>query len=133
MQCTRLIYLLLNDDVRPLETVEYATKGQRKLAEDARELILRDPSLHLTAEDIADQLSCTAPTLKKYFRKVYGIPMYSFLQDVRMKTAEEALSGTKKSIAQIAEASGYSNTSKFCALFKKTYGVSPMEYRRLHS
>ena len=133
MQCTRLVYLLLNDDVQPLEKSEYATLGQRKIAEDARHRMLTDPSLHLTAENLAEELSCTAPTLKKYFRKVYGIPMYTFLQEVRMKRAQEILRTTKKSIAEIAEETGYTNTSKFCSLFKKTYGVTPLEYRRLHS
>ena len=68
-----------------------------------------------------------------YFRKVYGVPIYTFLQNVRLQKAEEDLRKTRKNIADLAEEAGYSNPSKFCALFKKTYGVTPTEYRRLHT
>ena len=133
IQVTRLVYLLLNDDVIPLRQSEYTTAGQRRLAAEAEKMILENTGVHLTAEDIALKLNCSAPTLKKYFRKVYGVPMYTFLQDVRMKKAGEYLKDTKRPIADIAYEAGYLNQSKFCSLFKKTYGVTPSEYRRLNS
>jgi AraC-like DNA-binding protein len=133
MQSTRLLYLLLHEDVEPLRKSEYTTSGQRKIAEDAKKRILQDPSIHLTAEELAEELHCTAPALKMYFRKVYGVPIYTFLQNVRLRKAEEDLRKTRKNIADLAEEAGYSNPSKFCALFKKTYGVTPTEYRRLHT
>ena len=58
--------------------------------------------------------------------------MYSYLQDIRMKKAAEDIKGTDMSIADIAYEAGYQNQSKFCSLFKKTYGVTPTEYRRLN-
>ena len=132
LQVTRLVFLLLNDDVIPLGKSEYTTAGQRRLAEEAEKLILENTAAHLTAEDIAMRLGCTAPTLKKYFRKVYGVPMYTYLQDIRMKKAAEDIRDTDRSIADIAYEAGYQNQSKFCSLFKKTYGVTPTEYRRLN-
>lgn len=133
IQVTRLVFLLLNDDVIPLRKSEYTTAGQRRLADEAERIIREDPGVHLTAEAIAEKLNCTAPTLKKYFRKVYGIPMYTYLQDIRMKKAAEELKETNYSIADIAFEAGYQNQSKFCSLFKTTYGVTPSEYRRLNS
>jgi len=133
MQVTRMAYLLLHDDVIPLQKSEYTTAGQRHLAGEAENIILKDPGVHLTAGDIAARLNCTAPTLKKYFRKVYGVPMYTYLQNVRMERAETKLRESSSSIADIAFEVGYQNQSKFCSLFKKTYGVTPSEYRRLNS
>jgi len=133
MQSSRLLYLLFHDDVVPMEKSEYTTSGQRRIAEEARKIILSDPGIHVTAEEMAERLHCTAPALKKYFRKVHGVPMYTFLQRVRLERAEESLRSSKKSIAEIAEEAGYANQSKFCSLFKRKYGVTPSEYRRLHS
>ena len=133
IQSARLLYLLFHDDVVPMEKSEYTTSGQRKIAEEARKIILSEPGVHVTAEEMAERLHCTAPALKKYFRKVHGMPMYSFLQKVRLDKAEESLRNTGKSIAEIAEEAGYANQSKFCSLFKSNYGVTPSEYRRLHS
>ena len=133
MQATRLMYLLFHEDVVPMEKSEYTTSGQRKLAEEARKIILAEPAAHVTADEMAERLHCTAPALKKYFRKVQGVPMYTFLQKVRLELAEERLRTTRVSVAEIAEEAGYTNASKFCSLFKSTYGVTPTEYRRLHS
>ena len=37
---------------------------------------------------------------------------------------------SKKPIAEISEQVGYSNQWKFAAVFKKQFGLSPLEYRR---
>ena len=47
-----------------------------------------------------------------------------------MKKAAELLVGTKYPIAEISEQVGYSNQGKFAAVFKKEFGLSPLEYRR---
>lgn len=41
------------------------------------------------------------------------------------------LSETKRPIAEISEQVGYSNQGKLAAMFKKKFGLSPLEYRRL--
>ena len=47
-----------------------------------------------------------------------------------MDLAAKLLRTTKQSIAEIAAASGYENQGKFGTVFKKIYGVTPLEYRR---
>ena len=47
-----------------------------------------------------------------------------------MNKAAEFLSGSKISVADAAAAAGCTNQSKFAAVFKKQFGVSPLEYRR---
>ena len=47
-----------------------------------------------------------------------------------MKKAAELLTSTRLSVAEIAELVGYMNQSKFASVFKKQFGLSPLEYRR---
>ena len=47
-----------------------------------------------------------------------------------MRHAAETLRNTDKSISEIAAASGYENQGKFGGIFKRIYGMTPMEYRR---
>ena len=47
-----------------------------------------------------------------------------------MKAAAEFLANTSRPIAEIAEQVGYSNQGQFAAVFKKQFGMSPLEYRR---
>lgn len=47
-----------------------------------------------------------------------------------MNKAAELLISTMKSVAAIAELVGYSNQSKFAAVFKNQFQVAPLEYKR---
>jgi AraC-like DNA-binding protein len=47
-----------------------------------------------------------------------------------MKKAAELLATTKLSVAEATEQVGYMNQSKFASVFKKQFGLSPLEYRR---
>ena len=42
----------------------------------------------------------------------------------------QLLASTRLSVAEIAAQVGYLNQSKFASVFKKHFGVSPLEYRR---
>lgn len=47
-----------------------------------------------------------------------------------MQSAEYYLIHTELSVTEVAERSGYPNTSHFIRQFKKKNGVSPNEYRK---
>jgi AraC-like DNA-binding protein len=48
-----------------------------------------------------------------------------------MRRASELLHDPGQSMGRISEAVGYSNEKNFSRAFKKFYGVSPAEYRKL--
>ena len=49
-----------------------------------------------------------------------------------MLHAAELLTDTALPVIEIASRVGYENQSKFSAVFRKRFGVSPREYRRSH-
>lgn len=53
------------------------------------------------------------------------------MRESRLTRAAELLQTTKAPVSAIAEAVGYLNQSKFAAVFKRRYGVTPLEFRRL--
>ena len=53
-----------------------------------------------------------------------------FVKIVRLKKAKELIETTPLSIKQIMAEVGIKDKSNFCRDFKKTYGVSPVKYRR---
>ncbi len=95
---------------------------EARLTEDLR---LRIPLSALSAE-----YRMGASTIKKYFRQIYGVPPYAYLKRRRMEEAAFLLTTTEESIAQIAEAVGYQNTSKFSAAFRDIYSISPTAYKK---
>ena len=47
-----------------------------------------------------------------------------------MEYAKHLLSATKMTVCEISSACGYNSDVHFMRLFKKTVGISPLEYRK---
>ena len=65
------------------------------------------------------------------FQKQYGKTAYAYIKDLRMKHALLRLQDSDYSIGQIARTVGYGNAGHFAGIFKKCYGMTPSQYRRL--
>ena len=109
------------------------TEIQVELAKRAAKILSDDLRQHIPVRQIAERFSVSETSLKNYFRGVYGQNISTWLREIRMNEAARLLSATKRPIAEISEQVGYSNQGKFAAVFKKQYGLSPLEYRRLRN
>ena len=56
--------------------------------------------------------------------------MKEHLQRIRIQHAQELLTGTRKSMQEIAGEVGFSNTQQFQQMFRKIVGVRPLDYRK---
>lgn len=65
------------------------------------------------------------------FREMMNASPLEYITNLRLNTACELLSGTKLDIASVAESAGYSDCRYFSRLFKKRFGCTPREYRRV--
>lgn len=87
---------------------------------------------HVTIPELSRMLGVSQSHLKTIFKGVYGVPLFSYTRIQKMQAAGHELIHTDKSTAEIAEAFGYINTSKFASAFQAVMGESPSEYRRAH-
>lgn len=83
-----------------------------------------------TIEALSKQFYMDSSTLKREFRRVYGLPIATYLKEYRLHKAMELLSQTDESIASIAAQVGYETQSKFAAAFKSATRLSPTAYRK---
>ena len=125
-----LIYELLHTEPRPSKTCGFYTELQVGIAKKAEQILTADLRKHIPLRLLAEKFSVGETSLKNYFRGVYGQNISTYLREARMKAAAEFLADTSRPIAEIAEQVGYSNQGKFAAVFKKQFGMSPLEYRR---
>ena len=58
-----------------------------------------------------------------------GITLRQYIISYRFKAAKKMLELTDKSIAEIAEETGFTDASYFAKSFKATFGITPKEYR----
>ena len=85
----------------------------------------------LTIAFLCKQFSLSPTFLKEGFRRAYGMPIHSFLVQQRLRRAQELICTTRMSIQQIAQAVGYEGMSQFNAVFKREYGMTPGQYRKM--
>ncbi|MBB6671837.1 AraC family transcriptional regulator [Cohnella nanjingensis] len=78
---------------------------------------------------IADELGITQPYLSSFFKKATGQTIIAYIAEVRIDAAKRWLAKTDRTVAQIAEAVGYSNDIGFIRFFKKYEGITPGQYR----
>lgn len=68
--------------------------------------------------------------LSRSFKKVTGFTYIEYLNKVRIKHSADLLLNTTKNVTDVALSSGFSSVNHFCKIFKSTFGVSPLYYRK---
>ena len=69
--------------------------------------------------------------VKLYVRGILGEGYLAYFRKKRMEKAAELLETTNLKVIEIANTVGYENQGKFARVFAETYGVTPLEFRRL--
>ena len=69
------------------------------------------------------------PQFMKTFKQVAGMTLVAYLNHVRLANAARLLRETNRSIADIADAAGFSDQSYFDKRFKRAFGRTPNKFR----
>lgn len=64
------------------------------------------------------------------FKVHVRLSIRAYVHEQRLRRAAELIANTDERISQICYASGFSDQSNFNHAFKKSFGVTPKEYRR---
>lgn len=79
--------------------------------------------------ELAKQLNYSVPYCSKYVRSCTGQSFSDLLKKIRFEAATEYLLKSDLTVERISERIGYANPENFMRMFKKTYGISPTQYR----
>ncbi|WP_195988412.1 helix-turn-helix domain-containing protein [Clostridium sp. D53t1_180928_C8] len=79
--------------------------------------------------DIANYIGINRCYLCTIFKKQLNISPQRYLLSFRMRKAEELIRTTQYTICDISNKVGYTDSLVFSKIFKKTYGLSPSNYR----
>jgi len=83
----------------------------------------------INVNDIAEYIGINRSYLSTIFKKQLNTSPQRYLLNFRMKMAEELIRTTQSTICDIAFQVGYNDSLVFSKIFKKTYGLSPANYR----
>jgi AraC-like DNA-binding protein len=135
IRTTKLPELLLVEVLR-LHLANAPASGQGWLA------AVRDPTLapammavhgaperKWTVKDLAAEAAVSRSSLHDRFREVLGLSPMRYVNEWRMRVAQELLRTTEVTVAVIARRVGYESEEAFSRAFKRTHGQSPSLWR----
>ena len=84
----------------------------------------------LSLQMLAEECNVSSAYMGRLFKEQVGEFFNDYMQGVRLKMAERLLYENVLRIGEIATAVGFANQSYFIKVFRKSFGLSPAEYRR---
>ena len=79
--------------------------------------------------ELAALTNTSATKLQTDFQSAFGDTIHSYVQKARMEKALHRMDCTNEPLYAIAKSVGCKSPSRFAEIFKKTYGMTPLEYR----
>jgi len=83
----------------------------------------------LPVEEIADQVFLSPSYLSRIFKAETGIPLSSYLNQIRVEQSKYLLLYTRKPISEIFALCGFEDQSYFTKVFRQMTGISPGRFR----
>jgi len=82
-------------------------------------------------EQVADIFCYSSYYFNRLFSAVVGKPIAAYIRERRLAKASILLTDPNKTITSICFECGFNSSQSFCRAFKRSYGISPSEYRSL--
>ena len=104
-------------------------RKQMTMIEDARRLLATNAHEPLRLAIIADKLACSPFHLCRLFRKVTGLTLHQYREQIRLRRALSFIE-SGMDLTSVALEAGYSSHSHFTFAFRRTFGTTPKMVRR---
>ncbi|OAD90754.1 hypothetical protein A7A78_14160 [Aequorivita soesokkakensis] len=107
------------------------TQDDIKVIEDARSLMLNDLARDFRPlKEFALQLGTNTFKLKYGFKELYGISVYRYLRNERLRKAKVLVQYGDSPFKSIVQLCGFKSEAHFSRTFKKEFGLTPTELRK---
>lgn len=135
LECLRYFTIRLLHDLMDMPTESeigsFFSRAQIAIVKEAEAIIMNDLSKRITAKEMAAHFGISESSFKLYVKGILGDSYLSYFRQKRMEKAAELLRDTDLKIIEVSNAVGYENQGKFAKIFAETYGIAPLEFRRL--
>ena len=84
----------------------------------------------LSIADASMRMNFSEAYFCRFFKKVTHMSFTEYLNDYRLRKAAEKLLLTSQSVTEISQSNGFENEAYFFRLFKRRFGITPLQYRK---
>ena len=110
--------------------VENDTTGRNTVEKEMVSYIQQNYTGKILLREFGEQFHLSEKYISRYFKEHFHITLSQYVTYLRLEHAKQMLQETDIPVTEVAMQSGYQNISYFIRSFKKTYGVSPLKYRK---
>lgn len=118
-----------NDSVDVFKNISGLSSCDESIQQAAK-YVVDNYNKNITLTEVSNFVNMSSTYFSKKFKEVTGFGFKEYLLNLRIKKACELLLSTKMSITEIAYESGFNDSNYFGDVFKKSKGISPLQYRK---
>lgn len=128
---SRTLYQLkgILENVLHIVSEQPVEKQVSEATQQVIEIVQMNYKVELNLKMVADLLHLNAVYLGQLFKREMHSSFAQYLNQVRIKKAQQLLLYSNKNINEISDEIGYNNTNYFSKMFKKLNGITPKEFR----
>lgn len=110
--------------------IENDTSGRNMVEKEMVSYVQQNFTGKISLKEFGEQFHLSEKYISRYFKEHFHIALSQYVTYLRLEHAKQLLQDTDIPITEVAMQSGYQNVSYFIRSFKKTYGVSPLKYKK---
>jgi AraC-like DNA-binding protein len=111
--------------------IENDKSGRNTIEKEMISYIQQNFKEKISLKEFGEQFHLSEKYISRYFKEHFHITLSQYITHLRLEYAKQLLQDTDIPVTEIAMQSGYQNVSYFIRIFKKTYGVSPLKYKKI--
>jgi len=86
----------------------------------------------ITLSSLANHFHYSESYLSRFILRQLGLNFSQLLQEIRLEKSCQLLIEIDMKITELCENVGYNNESYYINIFRKKYGVTPLQFRKMH-
>ncbi len=98
---------------------------------EAKDILISDINSPPTILDLSRNIGMNEKKLQNGFKEVFNQTVYGCLFDHKMNLARQLILDTDKTIFEVALDCGYEYASHFTTAFKRKYGLTPKQFKKI--
>lgn len=126
----QLSYTMLIDFSTRVSRQQLPINGMSKDIFQCIQYISKHTNEPLKVNDVADHIGKSRSYITRKFQIELGFGISAFIMKCKLEEAKNLLAFTDKSLSEISNYLCFSSQAYFQNVFKKSYGITPLQYRK---
>jgi AraC-like DNA-binding protein len=130
-QLLRIVAAILADEFKNVHTQRSGMGWAEDHMIQVFEKLSSSELLKLSVDELASKFSCSRRHLNRLFHQHFGLSITALRMEIRLLKAVSLLRNPREKVINVAEQCGFNHLGLFNTCFKKRYGTSPGQWRKL--